>query len=79
MNTDTTPIMIIEKESTEGTIYLEFEHYLFEVYLNDHIKNEILRMMEYIDERTSDLIIPLPAIDANLKVVCGPHSSMRRP
>jgi hypothetical protein len=26
---------------------LEFEHYLFEVYLNDRIENEIQRMMEF--------------------------------
>ncbi len=41
-------------------IDLEFEHYLFEVYLNDRIENEILRMMEYCGEKSQNRIPLLP-------------------
>ena len=33
------------KDSLDVPIDMEFDHYLFEVFLNDRIENEILRMM----------------------------------
>jgi hypothetical protein len=47
MPTNITQIKNVEKDSKDVTIDLEFEHYLFEVYLNDRIENEIQRMMEF--------------------------------
>lgn len=39
--------MTTNKDNSNTPFDLEFEHYLFEVYLNDRIENEIQRMMEY--------------------------------
>jgi hypothetical protein len=47
MATDINQIQHGNKESRDVPIDLEFEHYLFEVYLNDRIENEIQRMMEF--------------------------------
>jgi hypothetical protein len=46
MNTDINQTKHCNKESPDVAIDLEFEHYLFEVYLNERIENEIQRMME---------------------------------
>ena len=54
MNTDIIQRKHCNKESHDVPIDLEFEHYLFEVYLNDRIENEIQRMMEYPGEKPSD-------------------------
>jgi len=35
------------KDNSNKPDDLEFEHYLFEVFLNDRIENEIQRMMEF--------------------------------
>jgi len=35
------------KDNSNTPVDLEFEHYIFEVYLNDRIENEIQRMMEF--------------------------------
>jgi hypothetical protein len=47
MPTNTTHLKNTENDSCEVTIDLEFEHYLFEVYLNDRIEDEIQRMMDF--------------------------------
>lgn len=49
MTTDANQINNGNKESRDIPIDLEFEHYLFEVYLNDRIENEIRRMMQFSD------------------------------
>ena len=49
MNTDIIQVQHCNKEFPDVPIDLEFEHYLFEVYLNDRIENEIQRMMEFSD------------------------------
>jgi hypothetical protein len=59
MNTDISQKKHGNKESLDVPIDLEFEHYLFEVYLNDHIENEILRMMEHCDDKSSHCTTPL--------------------
>jgi hypothetical protein len=66
MNTQTTQIKNIEKGSCEKTIDLEFEHYLFEVYLNDRIENEILRMMEYSEKKFQ--ILPYNRLQKHLNI-----------
>ena len=46
MSTDINQRKDVGKDSHSVQVDLEFEHYLFEMYLNDRIENEILRMME---------------------------------
>jgi hypothetical protein len=47
MNTNTNQQEHDVKASRDVSVDLEFDHYLFEVFLNDRIENEILRMMEF--------------------------------
>jgi hypothetical protein len=47
MTTETIQIKNTKNDSREVTIDLEFEHYLFEVYLNDRIEDEIKRMIDF--------------------------------
>lgn len=47
MSEELTQIKSLNQRSRPIPIDLEFEHYLFEVYLNDKVENEIQRMMEY--------------------------------
>lgn len=46
MTTDMDQLQHGLKESRDVPTDLEFAHYLYEVFLNDRIENEILRMME---------------------------------
>jgi len=48
---------------------LDFDQYLYEVFLNDHIENEILRQMEYPVETPLKRITPLPTINANHSLI----------
>jgi hypothetical protein len=59
MTTNIAQYKTVEQDSREVTIDLEFENYLFEVFLNDRIESEILRMMEYCGEKPSNRKTPL--------------------
>ena len=48
---------------------LDFDQYLYEVFLNDHIENEILREMEYSGEAPLKHDTPLPTINSNHSLV----------
>jgi hypothetical protein len=48
---------------------LDFDQYLYEVFLNDHIENEILRLMEDPGEKTLKNDTTLPIINANHSLV----------
>jgi len=48
---------------------LDFDQYLYEVFLNDHIENEILRLMEHPGETLLTLDTPPPTINANHSLV----------
>ena len=48
---------------------LDFDQYLYEVFLNDHIENEILREMEDLGEKPLKNDTPLPTINANHSLV----------
>ncbi len=65
MNTDMDQLQHSNKESLGVPIDLEFEHYLYEVYLNDRIENEILRMMECCGEKSTDCITIRPIYALN--------------
>jgi len=38
------------KEDAQAIVDLEFDYYLFEVYLNDMVEHEIQRMMQFTSE-----------------------------
>jgi hypothetical protein len=59
MNTDICHKNHVIKESRAVPIDLEFDQYLFEVYIIDRIENEILRMMEHCDVKSSHCTTPL--------------------
>jgi hypothetical protein len=65
MNTDMNQLKHRNKASRDVPIDLEFERYLFEVYLNDRIENKILRMMECCSEKSSDCITIRPIYAPN--------------
>jgi len=44
---------------------LENDLYLFEAYLNDHIENEILRMMEHSNHKSSIHTTPIKILTPN--------------
>jgi hypothetical protein len=54
MNTDINQIQHGHKGSRDEPIDPEFDKHPFEAFLNDRIENEILRMMEYCGEKSSD-------------------------
>ena len=54
MTNDINQINFCNKESRDVPIDPETDHYLFEVFLNERIENEILRMMECCGEKSSD-------------------------
>ena len=47
----------------------QFDQYLYEVFLNDHIENEILRQIEYQGETPIKLITPIATTNANYSLV----------
>ena len=51
MNTNINQIQHDNKESRDVTIDLEFELYLFDLYINDHIENQVQRLMECCNEQ----------------------------
>lgn len=65
MTTEINQLQHGKKESQDVPIDLEFAHYLFEVYLNERIENEIIRMMEFCDEKSTDDNTLLPTMTAN--------------
>ena len=40
----------IKEDVRQAIVDLEFEYYLFEVYLNDQVEHEIQRMMQFTGE-----------------------------
>lgn len=48
---------------------LDFDQYLYEEFLNDHIENEILREIEYSGETPLKHITPIATINANPSLV----------
>jgi hypothetical protein len=46
MNADINQMQQGNKESRDVSIDLEFELYLFDLYINDHIENQLQRLME---------------------------------
>jgi hypothetical protein len=46
MNANINQIQQCDKESSDVPIDLEFELYLFDLYVNDHIENQLQRLLE---------------------------------
>lgn len=65
MTTDINQIRSGNKEFRDVPIDLEFNVYLFEVYLNDRIEDKILRMMEHCGEKSSGCITIRPIYAPN--------------
>lgn len=64
MTTDVNQIMYGNKEFRDVPIDLEFDLYLFEMFLGDHIENQVQRMMD-CSVQNSKIAKP-PSFSANL-------------
>jgi hypothetical protein len=65
MTTNVNQIKCGIEESRYVPIYLEFDFYLFEAYLNNRIEDEILQMMEPCDEKPANYITIRPIYTPN--------------
>ena len=54
MTTDINQINFGNKEFQDVPNNLEYDQYLFEIFRNDHIENQVQRMMEHCNEKSSN-------------------------